>query len=217
MNEIDMIRNHYGDFTGLYDPAQAVAHVQVLLAEAERLSRRATRRRPSLPGYQAAIAAMRNAGFNISRRSDTNDPFDSAAWLAVTAALEVMADEASSEPSEGVPVTETPDQAVPIKDAQMRYRHKPHEVTAVQWRGDNRSEVMQFLKPIASKVSFDADLDEPSDHWNGVEFFTGDEQSTDDHWCDQGDWITVWQEGGHVVVMPDEHFRFDFAPAEATP
>ena len=93
-----------------------------------------------------------------------------------------------------------------------RYRQKQHEITAVQWRGDNRAEVEEFLKPIAAKVIFDADSDASSEHWNGVTFFAGDEKSTADHWCDQGDWITVWTEGGHVVVMPDNHFRFDFEP-----
>lgn len=33
IDEIELIKTHYGDFAGLYDPAQAVAHVKVLLAE----------------------------------------------------------------------------------------------------------------------------------------------------------------------------------------
>lgn len=32
-DEIELIRKHYGDFAGLYDPSQAVAHVKVLLTE----------------------------------------------------------------------------------------------------------------------------------------------------------------------------------------
>lgn len=33
IDEIELIKKHYGDFTGLYDPGQAVAHVKLLLAE----------------------------------------------------------------------------------------------------------------------------------------------------------------------------------------
>ncbi len=36
-DDIEMIRRHYGDFTGLYDPAQAVAHVRILLAERDEM------------------------------------------------------------------------------------------------------------------------------------------------------------------------------------
>ncbi len=32
-DDVELIREHYGDFTGLYDPGQAVAHVRILLAE----------------------------------------------------------------------------------------------------------------------------------------------------------------------------------------
>ncbi len=33
IDEIELIKKHYGDFTGLYDSGQAVAHVKALLAE----------------------------------------------------------------------------------------------------------------------------------------------------------------------------------------
>lgn len=37
IDEIELIKKHYGDFTGLYDPSQAVAHVKVLLDEIKQL------------------------------------------------------------------------------------------------------------------------------------------------------------------------------------
>lgn len=39
LDEVDLIRKHYGDFTGLFDQGQAVAHVKVLLAEIDTYDR----------------------------------------------------------------------------------------------------------------------------------------------------------------------------------
>lgn len=46
MNEIELIKKYYGDFTGLYDPTQVVAHVRILLAEVQRLTDSEDSRRP---------------------------------------------------------------------------------------------------------------------------------------------------------------------------
>lgn len=92
------------------------------------------------------------------------------------------------------------------------YRHKPHEVTAVHWHGDNRAEVEQFLGGIgATDVRFDADLPEP-DGWNGV-IFT---QVTNRVFCENGNWIVVYRPDAHNVdVLGDEEFRRDFELVEA--
>lgn len=89
-----------------------------------------------------------------------------------------------------------------------RYRHKPQEVTAVQWRGDNRDEVQKFLEGIgAEEIMFDADR--PEYHGNFVAFVANGE----DELCDERQWIVAFHPDAHEVgVWTDDLFRRDFDP-----
>lgn len=94
------------------------------------------------------------------------------------------------------------------------YRHKPHEVTAVRWRGDNRAEVEEFLAGVGAKgIRFDRDgYPDAEDGWNGVNFMT----ETDRVFCDEGNWIVAYPPDAHDVdVLEDEEFRRDFEAVEA--
>jgi hypothetical protein len=99
------------------------------------------------------------------------------------------------------------------EELSMRYRVKPHEVTAIQWRGDNRDEVREFLTGIgAAEVKFEQSVRHELSDWDGVCFDMGGDDGW--VWCDRGEWVVVFRPDAHeLITLPDEDFRRDFEPA----
>lgn len=80
--EVDLIRKHYGDFSGLYDPAQAIAHIKVLLAEINRLE---TEQHTGLVPRVLFHDAQRQRDDARAERDLWRNRCDGDAWERITA------------------------------------------------------------------------------------------------------------------------------------
>lgn len=112
IDEIELIKKHYGDFTGLYDPAQAVAHVKTLLDELDIAMSHIDRGNDKAMEAWASVRLLRGQVVTLLRlcdameRMEGYDPVHASVTVREIRATFAGFDRGGSAPIESAPAAE---------------------------------------------------------------------------------------------------------------